>query len=81
MTLWAIAYFVEDIEVLNQGITARCDGAIVGIVNGIVEIAQLGACSFNRHHCESESAKLAGGRRESVEQWRQDETMSGRTER
>ena len=45
----AMANLVEDIEVLKQGVTSGRDGAVVWIVDRVVEVSQLGTCSLDRH--------------------------------
>ena len=44
-----VAHLVEDVQVLKQGISSSRHGSIVWIVNGVVEISQLGVVSLDGH--------------------------------
>lgn len=48
-TTGEVAHLVEDVQVLKQGIASSGHGSIVWVVNGVVEIAQLGTIAINRH--------------------------------
>lgn len=45
----AMAYLVVDIEILSQRVASSSYGAIVGLVDGIIEVGQVGGCPFQRH--------------------------------
>lgn len=49
MSSRAIAYLIEDIEVLKQRVAPRGDGAIVRMQNGVVEVAKVDTWSLGRH--------------------------------
>ena len=45
----AVTYLIEDIEILREGVSSGRHAAIVGDLDGVVEVVEVSACSFQRH--------------------------------
>lgn len=45
----AMAYLVVNIEILRQRVASSSYRAIVGLVDGVIEVGQVGTCPFQRH--------------------------------
>ena len=45
----ATAYLVVNIEILSQRVASGSYSAIVGLVDGVIEVGQVSTCPFQRH--------------------------------